>query len=102
MLCRRRLKDTHFRSDTNKTGAEGFLLLTQAAVLPGSDAGSDVVEPALILVIQPSDLVLRVVPDVWGTLLGCGLRFIQRRRTRNLVEQAQCLSILDLHSNHAA
>ena len=26
---------------------------------------------------KPSDLVLRVVPDVWGTLLERGLRFVQ-------------------------
>ena len=30
--------------------------------------------------------MLRVVPDVWGAQLGCGLRFAQWRRTRNLVK----------------
>ena len=31
--------------------------------------------------------MLHVVPDVWGTLLERGLRFVQRRRTRNLVKE---------------
>ena len=50
---RRRLKGIHSRSDTNRTGARGFiLLLPQTAALPGSDAGSDVVKPASSFVIQ--------------------------------------------------
>ena len=56
----------------------GFIpLLPQAAILPRSDAGTDDV--------KPSDLVLHVVPDVWVTLLKCGLPFVQWRRTCNLV-----------------
>ena len=43
----------------------GFIfLLRQSAALPGSDAGSDVVNPASSFVIQ--NLMLHVVPDVWG------------------------------------
>ena len=50
---RRRLKSIHSRSDTNRTGARGFiLLLPQTAALPGSDAGSDVIKPASSFVIQ--------------------------------------------------
>ena len=36
---------------------------------------------------KPSDFVLHVVPDVWDTLLERGLRFVQWRRTRNLVKK---------------
>ena len=63
----------------------GFiLLLPQTAALPGSDAGSDVIK---FRHPKPSDLVLHVVPDVWGTLLVHGLRFALRRHTRNLVKE---------------
>ena len=76
----------HSRSDTNRTGAKGFiLLLPQIAALSESDAGSGVIKPASSFVIQKtSDLVLHMVPDVHGTLLVHGLRFAQRRHTRNL------------------
>ena len=64
----------------------GFiLLLPQTAVLPGSDAGSDVIKPASSFVIQ--NRVLHVVPDVWGTLLVHGLRFALRLHTRNSVKE---------------
>ena len=53
------------------------LLRLQVAVLSGSDVGSDGVEPALRFVPEPLDLGIHVVPNVWGTLLGRGLRFIQ-------------------------
>ena len=36
---------------------------------------------------KPSDLVLHVVLDVWGTLLECGLRFVRRRRSCNAVKE---------------
>ena len=50
---RRRLKGIHSRSDTNRTGAEGFiLLLPQTAVLPESDDGSGVIKLASSFVIQ--------------------------------------------------
>ena len=46
----------------------GFiLLLPQAAALPGSDAGSDVIKPLASIEFRhpkPSDLVLHVMPDV--------------------------------------
>ena len=65
-----------------------ILLLPQTAALPGSDAGSDVVKTASSFVIQKlSDLVLHMVPNVWGTLLERGLRFVQRRRTRNSAKE---------------
>ena len=35
---------------------------------------------------KPSDLVLHVVPDVWGTLLKRGPRFVLRRRTLQFSE----------------
>ena len=47
------LKTIHSRSNTNMTGARGFiLLLPQTAALPGSDAGSGVIKPASSFVIQ--------------------------------------------------
>ena len=47
-------------------GREFILLLSQAVVLPGSDAGSDVFKPTSIGFShpKPSDLVLHVVPNV--------------------------------------
>ena len=36
---------------------------------------------------KPSEIVLHVVPDVWGTLLRRGLQFVEGRRTRNLVKE---------------
>ena len=85
MLNRRRLERYPLQV-RHKQDRGLILLLPQAAVglQLGSDAGSDVVKTASSFVIQkPSDLVLHVVPDVWGTLLERGLRFVQRRRTRN-------------------
>ena len=69
-------------------GRNFILLLPQAAVLLGSNAGSDVVKQ-LTNIFHPktSDLVLHLVPDVWGKLLECGLSFVQRRRTCNLVRE---------------
>ena len=82
-------KGIHSKSDTNRTGARGFiLLLPQAAVLPGSGAGGNVVKPEFGFRHQkPSDLVLHVMPDVWGTLLERGLLLVQRRCTRNSVKK---------------
>ena len=37
--------------------------------------------------------MLHVVPDVWDTLLGRGLRFVQRRRTRNSVKERDPIRI---------
>ena len=36
---------------------------------------------------KPFDLVLRVVPDIRGTPLGRGIRFVQRRHTHNSVKE---------------
>ena len=66
----------------------GFIfLLPQTVVLPGSNAGSDDVEQALGFDPKSSDLVLYVVPDVWGTLLGRGLQLVKKRHTRNLMKE---------------
>ena len=58
-------------------------------VLPGSDAGSNVFKPASIEFRhpKPSDLVAHKMSNVFGTLLERSLRFVQRRRTRNLVKE---------------
>ena len=62
----------------------GFiLLLPQAAALPESDAGSDVIKPASSFVIQNRQTSC----SVWDTLLERGLRFAQRRHTRNSVKE---------------
>ena len=68
--------------------SRGFiLLLLQAAALPGSDAGSNGVEPNRSRHLEISDFVLHVVSDVWDTLLRRGLRFVQCCRTRNAVKK---------------
>ena len=79
----RRLERNQLQVKHKQDWDRGFiLLLPQAAVLPGSDAGSDTgIEFGYP---KPSDLVLHVVPDVWGTLLERGLWFVQRR---NLVKE---------------
>ena len=41
---------------------------------------------------KPSDLFLHVVPDVQGTLLEHGLRFVQRRHIRNSVKKRDPIS----------
>ena len=64
-------------------GREFILLVSQAAVLPGSDAGSDVVMPSKT--VRPRAPC--VVPDVWSTLLEHGLRFAQRCHTHNSVKE---------------
>ena len=60
-------------------------------VQPTSDAGNNGVEPASghtsLCHQKPSDFVLHVVLDIWGTLLRRGLRFVQWRRTRNSVKE---------------
>ena len=60
-------KGIHSRSFANNWGQGFILLLPKATVLPGLDAGSDGVEPALSFChSKPSDLVLHVLPDVWA------------------------------------
>ena len=50
---RHRLKGDHFQATHKQDWGRGIiLLLPQTAVLPGSDAGSDVVKPVLSFVIQ--------------------------------------------------
>ena len=62
----------------------GFiLLLLQAAVLPRSDTGSDGVGPASNFVIQNRQISC----SMWFPMLGRGLRFVQWRRTRNLMRK---------------
>ena len=61
-------------------------------MLPRSDAGSNVDCLASIAfrLPKPSDLMLHVVPDVrelWATLLGRVLRFVQGHRTRNSAKE---------------
>ena len=65
-------------------GQRLILLLPQAAVRPGSDAGS-----INFCCPKPPDIVFYVVPEELFTLLECGLRFVQRRRTRNLVKERE-------------
>ena len=85
---RRRLEGHPLQVRHKQNWGRGFiLLLPQAVVLPESDANSDAIKPALNFVIQPSDLVLHVVPDVWGKLLEHCLQFVQERHTRNLVKE---------------
>ena len=53
MDSRRRLKGIHSRSDTNRTGAEGLSFYYPRLLhCLDSDAGSDVIKPALSFVIQ--------------------------------------------------
>ena len=61
-----------------------FLLLPQAAALPGSDAGSDIVEPASGFVIKNHQITYSMHAQcrLWGTLLKRGVLFVQWRRTR--------------------
>ena len=56
-----------------------IILPPQTAVLSGSDAGSYGVSSSKIKFRhpKPSELVLHVVPDLWGKLLGNGLQFVQ-------------------------
>ena len=53
--------------------------------MPESNGVSDNVEPALV--VKLSDLVLHLVTNTWGTLLGLGLRFPQECRTCNSVKE---------------
>ena len=65
-----------------------MLLLPQTAVLPESDAGSDVIKPALGFVIQNHQTLCSMLcPMYKTTLLEHGLRFVQKRRTRNSVKK---------------
>ena len=79
-------KGIHFKSDTNSIGSKG---LPQAAVLPGSDADSDRVKPALTFKTVRLRAAIRLCAlydaRCMGTLLKHGLRFVQRRYTYNLV-----------------
>ena len=68
---RLRLKGHPLQARHKQDWGKGFIfLLPQAAVLPGSDAGSNVVKASIeFRHPKPSDLVLHEVPDVWDTLL---------------------------------
>ena len=51
-------------------GPRFILLLSQTAVLPGSDVGIDGLKANIrFRRPKPSDFVLHVVPDVWDTLV---------------------------------
>ena len=86
---RRRLKGYALQVRCKQDWDRGFiLLLPQAAVLLGSDAGSDVVKPTSSFVIQN----LHVVSDVWGTLLERDLQFAQRPHMGNLKKERDLIS----------
>ena len=83
---RRRLKGHPLRVRHKQDwGREFILLLPQDAVLPGLDAGSDGVKSALGIVIQSRRPRASCGVDVWGMLLGHGLRLVQGGCTRNLI-----------------
>ena len=85
IIRRRSLEGYALQVRHKKDCGRGFiLLLHQAAVLPESDAGSNVIK---LRHPKSSDFVLHLVTNVWGTLLGHGLRFAQRSRTRNSVKE---------------
>ena len=78
----------------------GFiLLLPKTVAMPGSDAGSDVIKPASSFVIQnrqtsctmwcPMYCIGHAVSTWSSTKTGtkCGLRFSQKRHTRNSVKE---------------
>ena len=71
-------------------GQRFILVLPEAATLPGSDAGSDVVEPATGFVIRPQT-PFHVHCRLWGTLLKRGLLFVQWRRTRYQVKEQNAI-----------
>ena len=79
---------TNFSSDTNRTAPKGLsfcyprLLYCPDQMLAGTWLSQHRVSSS-----KPSDLVLHVVRDVWGTLLELGLQFVQRRRTRNSLKE---------------
>ena len=83
------LEEHPLRVKHKQDWGRGFiLLLPQDAVLTESDAGSHGDKASMeFRHLKPSDLELHVVPDVWGTLLERGLRFVQRRRAGDLVKE---------------
>ena len=68
-------------------GREFILLLPQTAALPESDAGSGVIKPASSFVIQNRQTSCSIWCPMHGMLLVHGLRFAQRRHTRNSVKE---------------
>ena len=73
---RRRLEEHPLQVRHKQDWSRRFIvLLPQAAVLPGSDAGSDVIKTVSGFVIQnvrlPAPYGARcMVPDVWGPMYG--------------------------------
>ena len=70
-------KDIYSGSDTNRIGPEGLFFYYFSCCTTWIRCCQ------MLMLIQhrvssfkPSDLVSHVVPDVWGTLLGGGLRFV--------------------------
>ena len=69
-------------------GPRVYPLLPQAAVLPGSDAGSDVVKPASSFIMQNRQTSCSMSCSMYGAgLLECGLWFVERCHTCNLVKE---------------
>ena len=86
---RRRLERYPLQVRHKQDWGRGFvLLLTQAAALPGSDAGSGVVKPAPGFVIQNHQTSCCMwCPMYRARCLEHGLQFSQRRHTRNSVKK---------------
>ena len=59
-------KSTHSGSVANRTRAEGLSFYYPAAVMPGSDTGSDGVEPASGFVIQNRQTLCSVWCPMYG------------------------------------
>ena len=66
--------------------SQGFPFTTPTAALPGSNAGSDVIKPPSSFVIHRQTSCSMWCPML-GQLLVHGLRFAQRRHTRNSVKE---------------
>ena len=86
--CRRRLKGHLIQVRHKKEwGRDFILLLPQIAVLPGSDPGSDVLSHHRVSLSKTVIPRVHFVSNVWGTLVGRGLRFVQWRRTCDSVKE---------------
>ena len=72
-------------------GPEFILLLPQAAVLPGSDGGTDGVKPASSFVIQNRQTSCSVWCSIYGNVIRTCPRFVLRRCTRNWVKKRDAI-----------
>ena len=73
---------------------KAYPLLSQAAVLPGSDAGSEGVKAASNFVIQTVRPRVRFNAECMGLVIRNGLRFVQWRRTGNPVKEQDLIAVL--------